>query len=152
MQETTLITDGQILDSNEPIEMEMISSFDLTNNLAIWLGLSERTSLEHDQVILKIPVGVMRWPANIYKDEDCQLETVGNLMIDVSGLSLNMNFKISFISDLTSLEKVERFESGNDPHTNITIQNLTLAPKELKTLIVWLINTLRPMEFIMLST
>lgn len=152
MQETTLITDGQIFDSKGPIEMELISSFDLTSNLAIWLGLSERTSLEHDQVIIKIPVGAMRGPASSDIDEDCQLETVGNLTIDVSGLSLNVNFKISNISDLTTLEKIEQFESGEDPHTNIKIQNLTLAPKELRTLIVWLINNLRPMEFIMLST
>jgi hypothetical protein len=129
----------------------METNFDLTNNLGTWLGLSDRTSLEHDQVVLKIPVGAMRWPANNYKEVNSPLKTLGSLTIEVSGLSLNMSFKMSDITHLTSLEKHEQFEGGEDPHTNIAIQGVALAPKELRVLIVWLISTLRPMEFIMLS-
>lgn len=129
----------------------METNFELTNNLGSWLGLSDRTSLEHDKVVLKAPVGAMHWPANIYKNEDSPLETMASLTIDVSGLSLNMSFKMSDITDLTSLKKHEQFVGGEDPHTNITIQGVALAPKELRGLIVWLISTLRPMEFIMLS-
>jgi hypothetical protein len=136
---------------NEKSERKTSQLLDLTNCLADWLGLSDRTRLEHDKVTLKIPVGAMHWPAVFYRESNNLQDNAGSLTIDVSGLSLTMSFTLSHVTDLIAMQKLEQFNGGEDPHTNITVQELTLTPSDLRGLVGWLIQTIRPMEFLMQS-
>lgn len=121
---------------------------DLTDNLTVWLGLLLRTQLEHDRVILETPEGAMRWPAALYKEANDQHVNKGTLLIDVSGLSLNLSFALSHVTDLTGMTKFEQFTRGEEPHTNIVVEGVALAPSDLRGLVVWLVQTLSPTEFV----
>lgn len=123
----------------------------LLEGLSAWLGLSLRTQLEHDRIVLQIPVGAMRWTAASYQEEAHQLNNQGCLEIDVSGISLKLSFTLSHEMDLTAMKKLERVIHGEEPHTDILVEGAVLAPNDLRELMVWLIQALRPTEFIVQS-
>lgn len=118
----------------------------ITESFSTWLGLDERTQFEHDSVLLRLPQGALRWPANFYQNLDNQ-EYKGSLIVEVSGLTLHLLFTISHHTNLVLIRKQEKLRRGDDPHTEVTIEGLFFTPKTLRGLIVWVIQTLRPLQF-----
>lgn len=125
------------------------SHFDqLISNLDNWLGLSLRTQLEHDRVILRIPEGAMRWPASWYTEADEQCIHNGILLIDVSGLSFNLSFSLSNETDLSAMKAIEHLPTDEESETKIQADGITLSTCDLRKLLIWLVQTLRPTEFL----
>lgn len=119
---------------------------DLTDNLALWLTLHDRTFLEHERVSLQIPVGILHWPEAYYDVEEMQ--SSADLVIEVAGLGLHMIIGLSSATDLSALKKTDKMEDGDDPCIITTVTGATLSPSDMRMLMVWLIRDIRPLEFV----
>lgn len=138
---TVLDTQSIELDINQSVELKR-----LTASLGDWFGLSSRSSLEHDRVNLELPLGALHWPAAYYHESEPERPAdEARLVVEVSGLVAEVSFQLLGITDISGLRR--RVNHRGDSHIHVQVNGVALSPKDLRGFIHWLVDTIKPMEF-----